>query len=111
MKTAVKKAAHGVRNRITICLPSDLDQDLRREAGNSPNGELTRVILRYIEIGMAPDREVSTSSELLPSILMLGAALDLVREAGGGESEPLATARQLYGLLLEKAIYIDGVSE
>jgi hypothetical protein len=35
--------------------------------------------------------------------------LDLVREAGAGDIEKLETARQLYGLLLEMVIDIEGV--
>lgn len=111
MKKTVKGKTTGSRSRITICLPSDLDQALRHEASTSPNGELTPVILRYIAMGMSPERNVTTSTKLLPAVIMLGTAIDLVREAGGGESEPLVTAKQLYGLLLEKAIYVEGVSE
>ncbi len=111
MKKAVEKKATSARNRITICLPSDLDKALRQEARTSPNGELTPVILRYIAIGMSTDRSDVSPPKILPAVMLLGTAIDLVREADGGESEPLVTARQLYGLLLEKSIYVDGVSE
>lgn len=113
VKKAVKKKVTGARNRITICLPGDLDQALRHEASTSPNGELTPVILRYIALGMGmlPGQSAAPLPAILPAVMQLGAAIDLVREADGGESEPLVTARQIYGLLLEKAIYVEGVSE
>lgn len=109
MKRPAKSQAASSRRRITICLPQDLDDAIRAEAGASPNGELTPIILRHIRRGTSPGRGSKITSDLRSGVVLLGVALDLVREAGAGDIEKLETARQLYGLLLEMVIDIEGV--
>lgn len=111
MKKSLTGKLPSSRSRITICLPSGLDEALRQEARTSPNGELTPIILRYISLGMSSGQSATTSAKLLPAVIMLGTAIDLVREAGRGDSEPLVKAKEIYGSLLVEVIFIEGVSE
>lgn len=109
--SGVVKEVTVAKRRITIRLAADLEKAIRREASISPNGELTPVIVRYIEEGVARERQASPSAHLLPATVLIGVILDLFREARIPETSPAVTARQLYGLLLEKMIHVQGVSE
>jgi hypothetical protein len=58
---------------------------------------------------MSPERNPEIARDLRSGVLMLGATLDIIREAGVGDIEKLGTARQLYDLLLEMVFDIEGV--
>lgn len=109
MKKRAKPTATVPGRRITIRLPRDLDDTIRAEAESSPNGEITPIILRYIRQGISPRLDDVAASDLLPGVVMLGAALDKAREVGIGDLKKLKAARQIYALLLEKVIVIKGV--
>lgn len=95
------------RTKISVRLDDRVHADVRRIVNLHPRRALTQVVEQLLRSALKSDQGIGESYSWI-AVSHLSAVLDILTSIDGCPREALVTLGQLYSMLLERAITIEG---